>query len=294
MSFIKQLRCGIGLLKMIVGERLSQPMLARQPEPKAAMDDWENVEAFHRAGAQYLMPVYHFNALAVSRLAPKGGTVVDLGSGSGQFLAYLAQRRPDLRIIGLDLSESMVEAGQRYIDRLGLQDRIALKLGDMTRFMDLLPDSVDVVSSVFALHHLPGQGDLHACFEQIAATHARYGNAVWLFDFVRPMRPATPMVFPEILTPDADAAFKQDSTHSLTASWSYGEMLDSLAAAGLGQASHSCARIMRLYQAHWVSPAGSIGQQRQAWMDDDESRKTLHVYKQLKWLLPCGPQARNN
>ena len=279
---------GIRLAGMLFREWLSKPVLERHPE-EATMEDPDCVEGFHRAGVEYLMPVYHFNALAVSRLAPMGGTVVDLGSGSGQFLVYLAQRRPDLRIIGLDLSEAMVDTGLRHIREMGLEDRVSLSLGDMTNFIPLLTEPVALVSSVFALHHLPLKEHLRKCLGEIAASRARFGSAVWLFDHVRPFHPNTPKVFPEILTPNASPAFRRDSTNSLIASWSYQELTTEIVEVGLTQASHSCARVMKLYQTHWLSHRGEVMGGHDNWEDDHVSLKVKQTFESLRWLLPESP-----
>jgi SAM-dependent methyltransferase len=246
------------LLGMLVREWLSGPQLARRPEPSAAMDDPRSVEAFHAQGAETgpLLPVYHFNALSLSALTPPGRTLLDLGCGSGRFLAYLARYRPDLRIVGLDLAPAMVERGRRYMREAGVADRVDLRMGDMTAFTEDLPAGLATVSSVFSLHHLPTEGALCACLAGVARACGEHGAAFWAFDHARPRHPRTASVFPEVFTPGADPAFQADSTNSLRASFSFEEISRALEAAGLGEARHRCARLMRLYQIHWVPGRG--------------------------------------
>jgi SAM-dependent methyltransferase len=240
------------LVGMLVRESFGRPRLERRPEPTALMEDSASVEAFHEQGSAQgpLLPVYHFNALATSGLVPEGGTVVDLGSGSGQYLAYLAERRPDLRIVGLDLSRAMVALGRRFLERKRLADRVDLRVGDMTAFAGSLPGRVDLVSTIFALHHLPTEGHVRACLAQVAGVRERTGCAVWIFDHARPRHPKTPDVFPRIFTPDAPAAFNADSRNSLIASFSFAELSVLVDASGIGPAEHHLARWMKLYQAH--------------------------------------------
>ena len=102
--------------------------------------------------------IHQFNALAISRLLPEGGTLLDLGCGSGRMLARLARGRPDARIIGLDLSEPMLETGRELLERDGLTDRVELRRGDITTFDAEVPEQPDVISCNFALHHLPDRG----------------------------------------------------------------------------------------------------------------------------------------
>ena len=274
---------------MLLRELISPPRLQRRPEPSAEMDDLAQVEAFHGQGANALVPVYHFNALATSRMVPVGGTVVDLGSGSGRYLSYLAQRRPDIRIIGIDLAPTMVEVGNRFLAQQGLAGRVTLKVGDMTSFGALLPEPVDLISSVFSLHHLPTEEHLKSCLSEIAAARQRTGCGMWLFDHARPRHPATPQIFPEIFTPDAPNAFKQDSCNSLIASHSFAELCEHLHGVGLEATHHRLSRWMRLYQVHWLEPA-QVSKPGGAWQDAALLSKAQHDYTGLRRLFPDVPQ----
>lgn len=245
------------LAAMLLREWFCGERLARRAEPTAEMNARSQVEAFHQVGAGPLAPVYHFNASAVSALVPQGGTVVDLGSGSGQYLAYLARCRPDLRIIGIDLAPNMVETGRNFLREEGVASQVELRVGDMTEFAGQLDEPIDLISSVFSLHHLPTVRHLKACLEQVRTVRERCGSGFWVFDHARPRHPRTPEVFPKIFTPEAPEAFQLDSRNSLIASYSYGELREHLEAAGLGCAAHRCSRWMRLYQAHWL--AGEAG-----------------------------------
>lgn len=239
------------LIAMLLRElNPAAPMLQRRPEPAQLMDDSNQVEAFHALGSTQLIPVYHFNALATSRLVPAGGTVIDLGSGSGQYLAYLAERRPDLRIIGIELAPTMAEVGQRFLQSRGLSSRVELRVGDMTNFADAIDASTSLVSSVFSLHHLPDFQDLAACLNQIREVRKQTGCGVWIFDHARPRHPKTPEVFPELFTPTAPATFNADSRNSLIAAYSFDELKTQLNMAGLGGGDHWLSRWMRLYQVH--------------------------------------------
>lgn len=242
------------LALMLVKEMISPPRVERRPEPAEEMDNVAQVEAFHAQGATALIPIYHFNALAVSRMVPLGGRVVDLGTGSGQYLAYLAERRPDITIVGIDLAPTMVEVGNRFLVRRGLANRVRLEVGDMTAFANALKEPVDLVSSVFSLHHLPAAEDLEDCLREIRAVRERAGCGVWIFDHARPRHPDTPRVFPEIFTPNAPPGFNEDSRNSLIASHSFDELRRQLERAGLGPAQGRLSRWMRLYQAHWTEP----------------------------------------
>ena len=81
---------------------------------------------------------------------PDGGAVLDVGTGPGVLLAEIAQRRPDVRLTGVDPSPDMVTAAERNLGRLG--DRATVRVGSAAELP--LPDaSFDLIVSSFSLHH---------------------------------------------------------------------------------------------------------------------------------------------
>jgi SAM-dependent methyltransferase len=191
----------------------------------------------------------------VHALAPAGATVVDLGCGSGQFLRYFAERRPDLHLVGLDLSGPMVTLGNAMLSEAGLSGRVELRVGDMTAFATAVPGRVHVVNSLFALHHLPTRVHLLQCLREIAEVRGRHGAAVWIFDHVRPRRRDTAERFPGVFTPFASPAFNADSTRSLIASWSFDELCTAIGDAAIDGVESCAAHLLRLYQVHWARGA---------------------------------------
>ena len=109
------------------------------------MDDAEGVRAFHESAPTVQMPTYEFNASMMSRLLPRGGTVLDLGSGSGQLAAHLATGRPDVTITCVDLSEEMLQTGRQMASERGLDERLTYVAGDITDLDDGLVGSPDLV-----------------------------------------------------------------------------------------------------------------------------------------------------
>ncbi|KZM51509.1 class I SAM-dependent methyltransferase [Labrenzia sp. OB1] len=61
---------------------------------------------------------------------PAGGTVLELGCGTGRNLIAAARRYPQARFYGLDISRQMLETAQTNIAKAGLRDRISLIEGD--------------------------------------------------------------------------------------------------------------------------------------------------------------------
>lgn len=233
--------------RLIAAERRGLPQ-QRRPEPQAVMTDPAAVEAFHGAGFDLLGPIYCFNARRVSRLAPLNGRVLDLGSGSAQFLRLLAARRPDLTIVGLEPSPAMRALGGKRIAADGLSGRIRLIEGDMTEWLDPWPGPFDVITSLFALHHLPHERDLARCFDHLRRARDRDGAALWLFDHARPRGVDTARRFATLATGQRSAILERDSANSLAAAFSFDEWATAWAAAGLPSARHRLTRVLPVYQ----------------------------------------------
>ncbi len=240
-----------GLISLAVKEAVLPGNLEREPEPMA-MEGEGSVEAFHDAGddAGALWPVYRFNALAMSALLPEGGRVFDLGSGSAQLLLHLAQLRPDVTIVGTDLSEEMLSRGRQAISAAGLGARIELIEADMTAPPFEEHGAADLISAVFSLHHLPDRPLLTRCIDRIAKAQAASGCSVWIFDHARPRRAQTAEAFPKLATPQVSRALKDDSRNSIKAAFSYAELSESTDA--IAEIRHAQARFLPLYQAHWL------------------------------------------
>lgn len=65
---------------------------------------------------------------------PPGGTVLEVGCGTGRNLILAARRYTQTRCYGFDISSVMLETSGRSIARAGLSDRITLALGDASDF----------------------------------------------------------------------------------------------------------------------------------------------------------------
>jgi demethylspheroidene O-methyltransferase len=75
--------------------------------------------------------------------------LLDVGGGSGAFLAAVAAAAPDLRLMLFDLP-AVAEQGRERFARLGLTPRATVHGGDFTT--DALPAGADLVSLVRVLH----------------------------------------------------------------------------------------------------------------------------------------------
>jgi len=55
--------------------------------------------------------------------------ILDIATGTGDFAIEALALNPD-KVIGVDISEGMIEMGKKKIEKKGLQDKIELRMGD--------------------------------------------------------------------------------------------------------------------------------------------------------------------
>lgn len=65
---------------------------------------------------------------------PPGGSVLEIGCGTGRNLIVAAHAWPDAHFFGIDISEAMLETARAKVAKAGLSDRITLAQGDATAF----------------------------------------------------------------------------------------------------------------------------------------------------------------
>jgi SAM-dependent methyltransferase len=214
------------------------------------MDEPVGVAEYDAVGETLQVGVHELNSMGVSRILPEGGTVVDLGCGSGRLLVRLAHGRPDARIIGLDLSEPMLELGRELMEREGIADRVELRKGDITTFDSELSDAYDVVSCNFAIHQLPSEALVERCLAAIGRARAAHGCGVWIFDFARLRNPKSWPAFASMVVWPGPVVY-HDGLASERASYSFDELTGMLEGAGLGNLEHVRSRPLGEYQVHW-------------------------------------------
>lgn len=74
------------------------------------------------------------DALIAGIAPPAGGTVLEIGCGTGRNLIAAARAWPDARFFGIDISQAMLETARAKVAAAGLSSRITLAQGDATAF----------------------------------------------------------------------------------------------------------------------------------------------------------------
>ena len=174
-----------GLIGTFAREVLVSRSLPREPEPDLVMEGDEQVAAYAEAGRidGVMAAGYLFQSARVSQVIAGCQSVLDLGCGPATQLAQIAQLNPSIRFRGIDLSTTMLHDAQQHVDKLGLRN-VSFEKDDICRLESVPDQSVDAVISTLALHHLPSNQLLDACFAQIRRV-LKPGGSVYLTDFGR-------------------------------------------------------------------------------------------------------------
>ncbi len=84
-----------------------------------------------------------------------GGTVLEVGCGTGNFLVQAAKAFPNARILGADIDADSLAVARERLAGAGVADRVRLVEGDAGQLVE--PASVDAVVMIEVLHEIsPG------------------------------------------------------------------------------------------------------------------------------------------
>ncbi len=85
---------------------------------------------------------------------PAGGTVLELGCGTGRNLVRAARRYPEACFYGLDISAEMLETAKAAVEREGISERVTLARGDATDFDAMALFGLEKFDRVFVSYSL--------------------------------------------------------------------------------------------------------------------------------------------
>lgn len=120
---------------------------------------------------------------AIKLLAPyKPQRILDIATGTADFAIEAMSLKPE-QVIGVDISEGMLEVGKQKISKKQLQEVIQLELGDSEnlRFEDNIFDAVIVAFGVRNYEHLEkGLSEMYRV--------TKSGGHVMIIEFSKPQR----------------------------------------------------------------------------------------------------------
>jgi ubiquinone/menaquinone biosynthesis C-methylase UbiE len=123
----------------------------RIPEQEAIVDS-NQIEEYIHLSEKLMGYVYQEVANRAAKLMPTAKRVLDVGTGFGMLAMTFACQNPDVEVVGLDVSEKMVEKGRALVETRGLANRISFETAD-AKDMPFPRSAFDAVISYGSLHH---------------------------------------------------------------------------------------------------------------------------------------------
>ena len=118
--------------------RLFRLYLAARPRLAASISDLFETRSLDHQRHVYDLTRKHYllgrDRLIADLDPPRGGTVLEIGCGTGRNIIAAARRYPHARFFGLDISDEMLMSARANVDKAGLSGRISLARADATAF----------------------------------------------------------------------------------------------------------------------------------------------------------------
>ncbi|MCP4600513.1 MAG: class I SAM-dependent methyltransferase [Proteobacteria bacterium] len=133
--------------------------MKRELEPEGIDDTLEAVIYDDLAKLRVEDTIFSCMALSVLNLGRTKGKILDIGVGPAIIPIKIAEYCPNFHIIGVDISESMLEEGLKNVRQQMKEENIELVLGD-GRKIDYPDNYFDIVYSEHTLHHISNPREL--------------------------------------------------------------------------------------------------------------------------------------
>jgi len=129
----------------------------------------------------------------IADLAPEpGARVLEVGCGTGRNLILAAQRHPQARFFGLDISAAMLATARTQVDKAGLGTRVTLAEADATEFDPAALFGEAAFERVFFSYTLSMVPDWPAALARALAATAPQGR-IEIVDFGQQERLPSPV-----------------------------------------------------------------------------------------------------
>lgn len=116
----------------------------------------------------------------VRKLKPQ--RVLDVATGTGDLAILLARKIEGAKVVGVDLSEEMLNVARRKVESAGLNERISLEKGDAEGLTTIATESVDVATVAFGVRNFEDlEGGLREMHRAI-----RRGGKIVVLEFSTP------------------------------------------------------------------------------------------------------------
>jgi ubiquinone/menaquinone biosynthesis C-methylase UbiE len=114
----------------------------------------------------------------------RGGTILDVGTGTARIPIELARADPSARVLGVDLAEAMIDLAHVNIAGAGLESRVRCERVD-AKSLPYESGGFEAVVSNSIIHHIPDPRPVLAEMVRLVAS----GGTLFVRDLARPESP---------------------------------------------------------------------------------------------------------
>jgi len=218
---------------LTIRHSISKEKLRRIPEPHALTDQQANVEDYSRAIQSVMILPYVLILDMVRRLIDKDHDIraLDLCCGPGHFTRMLAKNFDCQEVIGVDLSEPMLEKAKENAGKENLSEKLRYLKSDVAALKAIESHSMDLVSFMDGAHHMNSVEQVTKILSE-AHRVAKPDGVIILLDPVRPKTTSTANLYHRIAgqayVDRGLVHFNQDFHDSIFASWSLKELFQAI------------------------------------------------------------------
>jgi ubiquinone/menaquinone biosynthesis C-methylase UbiE len=160
--------------------RILEPEIMDSADDARDYDSMDHGEVNRRFVDDFLAA--YSAAFLAAGVAAVGGEILDVGTGTAQIPIELCRRLPDVRVLAIDLADSMLELGRQNVARAGLAERIRLERIDAKQLPFTAGHFAGAISNSI-VHHIPEP--LAVLAEMARVT--RPGGLLLVRDLARPV-----------------------------------------------------------------------------------------------------------
>lgn len=118
---------------------------------------------------------------AIARCYPAHISILDIGCGAGNYSVKLSQKKPDIDVTLIDLSQPMLAKANIRVGA-ATSGKVVARKGDF-RSVDMGEQTFDVIIATAVLHHLRDDQDWEHSFNKLFGL-LNEGGSIWIFDLV--------------------------------------------------------------------------------------------------------------
>lgn len=99
-----------------------------------------------------------------NKTAPSGASILDAGSGFGQYTYFMTTLNPKHKIVSVDVKEEQVEDCNMFFEKTGKGEQVHFEVQDLTKY--IRPSAYDLIISIDVMEHILEDEQVFSNFHQ--------------------------------------------------------------------------------------------------------------------------------